>query len=196
MGVTDSLVTVRARAGAHAFKELDSSWVSSSCPFCGGNQALVVATAGPTAWLRCVTCLEGHIARGGEVRPAPKPLRDPANLPPADAALWAEVRTTLGAGAYMATVMLCRKLLLHIAVAHELPPEDDRGRAPAFAACVKHLVAEGVITKPMLRWVDQIKDVGNAASHQIEPISEQDATRVATFTLQLLVLAYEVQAED
>lgn len=176
---------------------LPSAWQSQPCPHCGGGQGLRLAYANQTGgphWYRCVTCLSGYVLNHGVVSPATLPLRTPAGLPPVDHQIWTEVRTCLGTGANAATVMLCRKLLFHIAVAHGLPPKNDNDRAPTFYEAVEHLEKEGLITKKMRPWVDRIKDVGNDANHELTPISAELALDVATFTEQLLVLAYELDA--
>ena len=49
-----------------------------------------------------------------------------------------------------------------------------------------------MITKKMRPWVERIKDVGNDANHELQPISEQQAMDVAGFTFQLLKLSYEM----
>jgi hypothetical protein len=90
--------------------------------------------------------------------------------------------------------MLCRKLLFHIAVGNGLLPKNDKDRAPSFYAAVEHLQDQQIITVKMRPWVDRIKDIGNDANHELTPISAEQANDVATFTLQLLVLAYEMDA--
>jgi hypothetical protein len=145
-------------------------------------------------WLRCPVCGFGAVMNNAELAPAAKPLRDPAGLPPIDATIWAEARTCLGVGANAAVVMLCRKLLFHIAVAHGLEPKNDKDRAPSFYAAVEHLETTGIITTMMRPWVDRIKDIGNDANHELSPIGTDQATDVATFTQQLLILAYEMKA--
>lgn len=197
---TESLLTLnvsRNNAGRPqrmAF-ELRNAWTDSPCPSCGGTQALIVASAGLRRWLRCVTCLEGAVDNAGTISPYALPMRDVDNLPKNDALVWKEARTCLGAGAYMAAVMMCRKLLLHIAVENGLPPESDKGRSPGFKECVQHLESSGVITARMLKWVEPIKDVGNSANHEIKTVTKDEAEKVARFTEQLLVIAYELQAD-
>lgn len=170
------------------------------CGHCSGTQHIVLArdTGRPssvaTLWLRCVNCLCGSVREGGVISPSSKPLREPVGLPAADQAVWSEVRTCLGAGAYNAAVMLCRKLLFHLAVSSGLPAKDSNDRAPSYAQAVAHLESEGVITRKMLSWVERIKDVGNEVNHEIEAVSADLALDVATFTEQLLVLAYELDA--
>lgn len=192
--VTTGLKTVRTWAsGSPQIYDVEQAWYQSECPHCGGGQALMVAQSGNAHWLRCVTCLQGAVRNGPKVSPSALPLRTPEKLPPGDAAVWEEVRLCLGAGANLAAVMLCRKLLLHIAVANGLAPENDKGRSPGFAECVEHLQRRGVITAQMRDWVEPIKDVGNTANHSIVTVTATEAEQVATFTLQLLVLAYELR---
>lgn len=200
--VTDLLKTLGVRIGSMTASD-STTWVSVPCPHCGNPQQVMVAAAvddnhlaadGLTKWLRCPACREGSVEIEGSIFPADVPLREPLGLPEIDARIWNEARTCLGVGANAAAVMLCRKLLFHIAVAHGLPEKNSRNRAPGFADAVKHLEAEGIVTKRMMPWVDRIKDVGNDANHELTPITPEQALDVATFTEQLLRLAYEMDA--
>lgn len=173
--------------------DVAQGWKESPCPHCGGNQALAVAVANGIKWLRCVTCFQGAVDNNGTISPATMPMRDVENLPAEDESVWQEARVCLGSGAYMASVGLCRKLLLHVAAANALPIPPN-GRTPGFVECVEHLVTAGVITPNMKKWVDPIKDIGNAANHEIKAVTQEEAEKVARFTEQLLVIAYELQA--
>ncbi|GAA3613415.1 hypothetical protein GCM10022199_16760 [Marihabitans asiaticum] len=190
--------------------QLGRSWDASSsqawddvrCPHCGAARmvrvaALTKAVQGRSVvdtdsvrWLRCAACGDGALARGSAVYPPVRPFARVEGLPEADERIWDEARTCFGASAYTAAVMLCRKLLLHVAVDKGLSPRNDKGRAPSFKECVDHLESEGVITRSMLSWVDRIKDVGNEATHEINPLTKGDAEAVGAFTQQLLTLAY------
>jgi len=181
----------------------ETAWSALICPHCAARQLLVVAahvdgnykkSVERTQWLRCVTCLKGSVLQGGRIYPAVRPLRTPAGLPPIDEAIWEEVRACLGVGANAAAVMLCRKLLFHIAVSHGLPPKNNKDRAPTYTEAVDHLESEGLITKRMRPWVDRVKDVGNDANHELTPVTAEVARDMATFTEQLLRLAYELDA--
>ncbi|MGW0184130.1 DUF4145 domain-containing protein [Nocardia sp. NPDC003345] len=131
---------------------------------------------------------------GDVVSPGAKPLVAVHSLPETDGSVWEEARSCLAVGAFTAAVMICRKLLMHVAVAHGLAAKDDRGRGPTFAAALDHLQEEGVITKPMRPWINRVKEVGNEANHELTPVSEKEALDVANFTHQLLRLAYEIPA--
>ena len=72
---------------------------------------------------------------------------------------------------------------------------EDKGRAPTFKAIVDYLRKSGVITDKISTWVDGIRDGGNEANHNLEPMSDDLARRVQKFTEQLLRLAYEMPGE-
>lgn len=183
------------------------AWAEQTCPHCTAVQLLVVCLTikdenanmptvqeGGPAWYLCTNCRRPSVLDHGVVKPETRPLRTPRGLPPTDMVIWDEVRSCLGVYAYSATVMLCRKLLLHIAVDKGLPAKNSRNRAPSYLDAVKHLESAGVITADMREWVEEIKDIGNDANHELTPITDIQATDVATFTEQLLVLAYEMRA--
>lgn len=188
--VFDGIRTV----GNNYRRDSGEAWTTATCADCGGDQMAVIATAdsGEWMWLRCVRCLNGSVSNLGVVSPGAQPFSVPAGLPEAERRTWAEVRGCLSVGAWSAAVTMCRKLLLHLAVANGLAAKGARDRAPGFVECVNHLESEGVITKKMRPWVDRIKDVGNDANHELEPIDERQAMDVAGFAFQLLKLSYEM----
>lgn len=175
-------------------KSDDRAYTTGDCPNCGAHQFMVIAvtTGQDRGWLRCINCRLALAVNGGVVSPAQKPLRVPSGLPAEEAAVWGEIRECLGVGANTAAVMLCRKLLMHIAVSHGLPAKNAKDFAPTFAQCVDHLVTEGVVTKRMEPWIERIKEVGNEANHELSPVGKESALDVATFTQKLLELAYEM----
>lgn len=174
----------------------EAAWNVTDCPNCGPAQVMVLAfdPYARQAWMRCGSCKAALVRNGAITSPAPKPLGVPKGLPEDEAAVWNEVRASLGVGAYTGAVMLCRKILFHVAVANGLPEKNDNGRAPGFKECTDFLVTEGVVTKRMLPWVERIKDVGNEVNHELDPITKDQAMDVAQFTEQLLKLAHEMDA--
>lgn len=197
--VTQGLLTSgKTWTGGHS-----EAWEDARCPHCGAAPLYRVAglrkgtadvvDATDTRWLRCPACKKGSLILDGNTAiPSGMPFKEPLGLPEVDARVWGEARMCFGVGAHAAAVMLCRKLLFHIAVDNGLEPEDGKGRAPSFKACVEHLETVGIISKPMLGWVDRIRDVGNDGAHEITPVEEVDARAVGVFTEQLLTLAYEL----
>jgi ribosomal protein S27E len=171
-----------------------SAFVRRRCSECTSEQMGTIAYGPGVNWLRCVVCGTAHVLNRGELSPASAPLTIPTGVVGVELAIWKEARRCLGLGAYTAAVMLCRKLLFHVAVGHGLPPKNDKDRAPSFMEAIQHLESEGLITKRMRPWVDRIKDVGNDANHEITPVGPDVALDVATFTEQLLRLTYEMEA--
>ena len=177
-------------------------WRTGVCPHCGPASFLIVAATvhganlsrpdGTVVFLRCVSCRRGMVSNVGVISPGASPL-DAVDGCPADVeAAWTEVRSDLSVGAATSAVMMCRKLLFHIAVEQGLPAVDAKGWAPSFEACLAQLRATGILTPLMEPWVQHIKEVGNKANHDLSVISAEDAQRVATFTRQLLVTTYEM----
>lgn len=112
----------------------------------------------------CARCAIGVVVNDGVISPGTRPLRQVRGLGTVEPGAWEEVRSALAVSAWTAAVMLCRKLILHVAVAHGLPEKDKSGRAPSFDRAVKHLQSVGLITPPMKPWVDHIRKVGNGGS--------------------------------
>lgn len=189
---TEDVLTISASSSYS--RSDDMAYATGNCPNCGALQFMVIAVTKTRehAWLRCINCRIALALNGDVVSPAQKPLRLPSGLPDDESDVWNEIRECLGVGAYTAAVMLCRKLLMHIAVAHGLPAKDSKDRAPNFTQCVEHLLAEGVVTKRMQPWIDRIREIGNEANHEIAPVDKEAALDVATFTQKLLELAYEM----
>lgn len=177
-------------------------YFTHQCPFCSGTQMGIVAMASwqagepDTKWLRCVQCLRGVVLNDSRPAPGTRPLDTPDYVPEDAARTWNEVRDCLSVGAYTATVMLCRKILFHVAVDEGLPEKGDNGRAPTFAAALAYLEAEGVLTRKMRPWVTRVKDVGNEANHEIAGHDENEALTIAKFTREILYLAYTLPAES
>jgi len=167
----------------------------SVCSNCSGTQMVVLAwTNDGQAWYRCANCGFGKVNNFGISAPSAAPLSNPKGLAGTELDVWTEVRRCLSIAAPTAAVMLCRKLLFHIAVANGLPAKNDKDRAPTYAEAVKALEDAEVITRKMRPWVNRIKDVGNDANHELEPVTMESAMDVALFTEQVLRLAYEMDA--
>ena len=177
-------------------------WQTGICPNCGPASFLAIAATvssgnpgkpnGALEFLRCVSCRRGMVSNVGVISPGASPLAEVDGCPADVEAAWTEVRSDLSVGAATSAVMMCRKLLFHIAVEQGLPAVDAKGWAPSFEACLAKLRATGILTPLMEPWVQHIKEVGNKANHDLSVISAEDAQRVATFTRQLLVTTYEM----
>lgn len=102
--------------------------------------------------------------------------------------LYDEARKTTGAGAYTATVLCCRKLLMHIAVSKGAPA------GKAFIEYVQFLADKNYIPPDAKGWVDHIRTKGNEANHEIVLMAKGDAEDLLSFIEMLLKVIYEFPA--
>lgn len=101
--------------------------------------------------------------------------------------LYDEARQSYGSNSFTASVMCCRKILMHIAVSLGL--EHKKGLS--FEECINYLDKEGHIPKGSKNWVDSIRKKGNEANHEITLMSQEEAKELISFTEMLLKLIYE-----
>lgn len=144
-------------------------------PYHGGRVVKVL-------WLVCPTCDDGSVMTidGGvfPAAPAASPVR---NLPEDVERAWREARTSHAVTAYTASEMMCRKILMYVAVdVADAPPNET------FAFYVKQLDVDGHITKRMRPRVDHVRERGNEASHEITPSSEADSEETLGLVQHLL----------
>ena len=99
--------------------------------------------------------------------------------------LYQEVRNASSVGAYTASTLACRKLLMNVAVALGAALNQS------FVAYVDFLVEQGHVTPSSRTWVDKIRSKGNEATHEIALMTRVDATELIDFTEMLLKLVYE-----
>lgn len=191
---------IRMMSGIPTFPSgLDSSFITADCAHCGvpTNHAVIafVYATRDIQWIRCGTCKRGAVIQFGQQYPAVSALRTPNGLPDdATAGLWEDIRKCYGVRAWGAVVMLCRKMVFHVAVDKGLAPKNAKGWAPKFAEALQHIEDEGHITKQMRDWTNRIVEIGNEANHEIPAITEKQAEDVAAYTLQLLTLVYAIPA--
>ena len=102
--------------------------------------------------------------------------------------LYEEARKTTGANSYTATVLCCRKLLMHIAVS------KGAKEGQSFSAYVDFLADNNFVPPDAKSWVDHIRKKGNEANHEINIIDKGDAEELLTFVEMLLKIIYEFPA--
>jgi hypothetical protein len=134
----------------------------------------------------CPRCgLPTFLARGGQQIPGRKPGEAVEHLPEDVAVLYDEARWCMSVGAFTGAVLLGRKLLMHVAVAQGA--EENK----SFKHYVGYLSDQGVVTLGMQDWVDEIRELGNDANHEIVVMSRQQAEELLTFVAMLLKVVYE-----
>lgn len=118
--------------------------------------------------------------------PGPLPGRPVEHVPQEVDSLFWEARAACAAGAYTASVLTCRKILMHVAV------EQGAAENKSFLHYVEHLVEKGFVPPGSKRWLDYIRKRSNDANHDILLMSTEDATVLVTFTELLLRFVYEL----
>lgn len=105
---------------------------------------------------------------------------------PADIdAIYKEARDCAAASCYTASVLICRKLLMNIAVAQGAEPGGT------FMSYVEHLSSAGYVPPNGKGWVDHIRKKGNEATHEIVMMTKLDAEELLSFAEMLLKFIYE-----
>ncbi len=117
------------------------------------------------------------VPAGASVKGIPKDVED----------AWREARTTHAVAAYTASEIMCRKILMHLAV-------DVANAQPGkkFIQYVDDLDAAGYITKGLKPVVDKIRDRGNIANHDLPASTEADSLTTIAITEHLLRSIYEL----
>jgi len=100
------------------------------------------------------------------------------------AQLYTEARYCTSYGAFTSAAMLCRKVLMHVAVSLGAKPNQT------FKEYVDYLDREGYTPPKGKDWVDDIRNKGNEANHEIRIVSEDEAQRTLYFTGLVLQLIY------
>jgi hypothetical protein len=126
----------------------------------------------------------------GTQSPAPAPAGGPIANCPADLdSLFEQARRSLGANAPTACVLVCRKIIHHIAV-------DRRGTAQGkfgnFKEAIEYLNDNHYLPPGGDRWVHYVRDRANEENHEIKLMSREDADALLMLTRHLLIHIYDL----
>lgn len=99
--------------------------------------------------------------------------------------IYNEARDCYAADAYTGTVLLSRKLLMHIAI--DLGANEGKN----FKEYVDFLANEGFITATSRGWVDVIRKISNASNHELVKNTKEDAENLLQFCEMILKTNYE-----
>jgi hypothetical protein len=121
----------------------------------------------------------------GKQIPGPTPGGHVEHLPKDIESLYLEARQCVSIGAYTASVLACRKLLMHIGVA------QGASEGGTFISYVEYLAKAGYVPPNGKGWVDHIRNRGNEANHEIKLMKQQDAEELISFITMLLRFIYE-----
>ncbi|WP_018592607.1 DUF4145 domain-containing protein [Terrisporobacter glycolicus] len=102
--------------------------------------------------------------------------------------LYKEARNCFSVDAFTSVALCCRKLLMNISV--NLGANENE----SFFYYVNWLDKNMYIPPNSKGWVDQIRKIGNNATHEINIISKEDAEKTMKFIEMLLKIVYELPA--
>lgn len=103
--------------------------------------------------------------------------------------LYLEARRCTAASAHTAAVLLCRKILMHLAV------EKGAPEGKTFFSYVEYLADNNYVPPDGKGWVDHIRKKGNEATHEIVVMEREDAGDLLAFVAMLLRIIYEFPAK-
>ena len=124
-------------------------------------------------------------APGGRKYPSPPSGRTVQYVPDALNALYEEARRCTGENCFTAAVLVCRKMLMNIAV------QEGAAEGLKFIEYVTYLSDHGYVPPNGKHWVDHIRKKGNEATHEIALMNDDDARELLGFVEMLLRFIYE-----
>ena len=176
---------------------LRSGTETYQCGHCGMYVAgIVVAynTDMNTLWLGCPNCKKGSVRDDpvpdgsmwdGRLMPPP-PLGDTVNgLPPEVESAYLEARMSFSYGCYTACELMCRKILMNVAV------QKGANKNKKFAEYVEYLKDQRHVSVEMDMAIEKIRYNGNEAAHEIKSPGKERAKYTLRFTMLLLKNVYE-----
>jgi hypothetical protein len=167
------------------------------CGHCGNRVASssgYYATQGPGTPMLEILCVCPHCGRvtgfrGGIQLPGVRPGASVLDVPTDVEKTYNEARDCMAVAAYTAATMLCRKILMHIAV------EEKANDNLSFKQYVDYLVANNYVPPKGRGWVDKIRNKGNEVNHELTFASQEEAKELLGFVEMLLRFNYEFPAK-
>lgn len=132
----------------------------------------------------CPHCKYTTLFVEGKAVPA-APFGDPVEHLPAEVRTLYDEARAIAQSAPTAAVMICRKILMNVAV------EKGADRDRSFAYYVDHLATAGYVPPGGKEWVERIREKGNEANHEIMLMGPEDAEELLSFLGMLLKFIYE-----
>lgn len=172
----------------------ESAWMDYTCGHCGRDVVgFRIATTPYSEWLLCPKCSCGSVYvcdplfdDTGTFYPSVEYGLHVDGLPLDIDRAYEEARRATSASAYIGTEVLCRNILMHVAV------EKGAEEGESFASYIQFLEDQGYLSPDMKKWVDLIRQHGNTATHTIDPPDAERAKITLAFTAELLRVVYEM----
>jgi hypothetical protein len=138
----------------------------------------------------CPSCAEPSVRlASGAVYPTAPAGGTVKNLPADVEQAWREARTAHAVAAYTASEIMCRKILMHLAVD---VAQSKAGKT--FVDYIDDLERAGYIATGLTPTVDTIRGRGNAANHELPASTEAESLTTLGITEHLLTSIYAFAA--
>lgn len=162
------------------------------CGHCGQGVSAEVAAGkyvqGSSIAMQCPLCHEFTArSRKGVLYPPFLGNRGVKHLPPDVAAAWHEAVLASGVGACTAAEIMCRKILMHVAVDVAKSKVGE-----SFRSYIDDLDDKGYIPTGLKSKIEEIRDRGNVANHDLPTSTAEEAERTMAVTQHLLASVYEL----
>lgn len=161
------------------------------CGFCGryvssnlGLNMVHGSTVIASAYV-CPNCVGMNLFQGNDQYPSPAFGQSVGHVPAGLSELYEEARRCTGESCFTAAVLICRKMLMNIAVQEKASP------GLKFIEYVEYLSNKGFVPPNGKHWVDHIRKKGNEATHEIALMTQTDAKDLLGFVEMLLRFIYE-----
>lgn len=173
----------------------DIGSLSFICGYCGNkvgsnhgyyNKETTIARIRICTHCGCPTFFYGSSLQS----PGPMIGREVVNLPEDVENIYSEMRETFKGNCFTSTVLLGRKLIMHIAVNVANAKEGE-----SFVNYVEYLKESNYIPPSGDNWLKYMKDLGNEKNHEIKIGNQNEAQKILKFVELLLVFIYEFPGE-
>ena len=182
---TPELARAIYAATQHSYSTKDQYYV---CGHCGTTvTGWIVSQTGDKyqrRWLLCPHCGRGSVQNDDTILPPPQTFGNIDGLPDGIDGLYDEARASFGAQAYTGCEMLCRKILMNVAV------NKGAEKNKRFVEYVDYLDSHGYITPSLKDMATIVKDNGNDAAHEVDPPDRERAEYTLEFTRSMLYIVY------
>jgi len=156
-------------------------------------KAAEINRAGRSTFLLCPHCQAGSVTispgsgQPAVIYPPPPAGSEVKGLPDEVKNAWREARVSHNVAAYTASEVMCRKILMHVAV-------DKAGSSPGekFYVYVNDLDSAGYVAPGLKPVIDQVRDRGNGAAHELPQSTEAESRVTLQITEHLLRTVYEM----
>ena len=177
----------------HPRSDQSIAYQNYTCGYCGNKVTgfkVAIYHYGMTTvnWLICPSCGDGSVySSRNQIHPGISYGPNIEGLPELIEEAYQEARDCMTVNACTACELICRKILMHVAV------EKGAKEKESFSFYLTYLSEKGYITPPMTEWVDLIRQHGGKATHLIEKPERKRGESTLMFTAELLRLIYEME---